>query len=163
MADLAREPLRAALHGGLDLVKVSDEELRADAWADGESIEELAEGARRISAEGADIVLVSRAADPALLLHGDHLTEVEGPRLHAVEPHGAGDAMFGALGVCVGSGMTLAEAVRYSVAAGAANVMRHGLGSGRVEDIERLLPQIRLRESDAGVGSSTDARFSARP
>jgi 1-phosphofructokinase len=153
MADLSREPLRAALRGGLDVVKVSSEELLSDGWAGSDSIAELAAAARRIRAEGADVVLVSRAADPALLLRGEDLVEVEGPRLHAVEPHGAGDAMFGALGVRVGSGLPLAEAVRYAVAAGAVNVMRHGLGSGRVEEIERLLPQVELKEvGDALAG-----------
>jgi 1-phosphofructokinase len=161
IADLAREPLRAALRGGLDVVKVSGEELRSDGRAKGEATEELAEAMRQISAEGAAVVLVSRAAEPALLLHGGHLVEVEGPRLHAVEPHGAGDAMFGALGACLGSGLTLEEAVRYSVAAGAVNVMRHGLGSGRGEEIERLLPQAELH-SEADLWSSTDDRLCRR-
>lgn len=162
IADLAREPLRAALRAGIDVVKVSSEELCADGWTAGESTYELAEAMRRLRAEGADVVLVSRAADPALLLCGDgDLLEAQGPRLHAVEPHGAGDAMFGALGVCLGSGLTLEEAVRHSVAAGAVNVMRHGLGSGRDEEIDRLLPQVELHPA-AGVRSSTDTRSAPR-
>ena len=64
--------------------------------------------------------------------------------------------MFGALGVCLGSGLGLEEAVRYSVAAGAVNVLRHGLGSGRGEEIERLLRQVRLHIGEAGVRLSTD-------
>lgn len=40
MADLAREPLRAALRGTLDVVKISDEELCKDGWANGGSTEE---------------------------------------------------------------------------------------------------------------------------
>ncbi|MBS1677167.1 MAG: phosphofructokinase [Actinobacteria bacterium] len=163
MADLSGEPLRAALRGGLDVVKVSSEQLCGDGRATGDSTEEIAVAMRRVGAEGADIVLVSRAAEPALLLRGDRLIEVRGPRLHAVEPHGAGDAMFGALGVCVGSGLRLEEAVRYSVAAGAANVMRHGLGSGRGEEIERLLPQVELHPTAVDLRTSTDAHLADRP
>jgi 1-phosphofructokinase len=162
MADLAREPLRAALRGGLDVVKVSSEELCADGRAKGEATEELAEAMRQIRDEGADVVLVSRAADPALLMRGAGLVEAAGPRLHAVEPHGAGDAMFGALGVCLGSGLALEEPVRYAVAAGAVNVMRHGLGSGRGEEIERLLPQVELHPAAPDMRSSTDAHLSPR-
>jgi 1-phosphofructokinase len=159
LADLAREPLRAALRGGLDVAKVSSEEICADGRAAGPTTVELAAAMRLIRDEGADLVVVSRAADPALLLRGDKLIEVAGPRLHAVESHGAGDAMFGALGVCLGSGFEIDQAVRYSVAAGAVNVMRHGLGSGHVADIQRLLAQVDLHPSDVDVRSTTDARL----
>ena len=162
LADLAREPLREALRGGLDIAKLSSEQCCAEGRATGETTDELAVAMRRIRDEGADIVLVSRAADPALLLRGDKLIEVQGPRLHAVEPHGAGDAMFGALGVCLASHMTLDEAVRYAVAAGSVNVMRHGLGSGRAEEIRRLLPQVELHPSEAEMRSSTDGGPSLR-
>jgi 1-phosphofructokinase len=162
MADLARDPLAAALRGGLDVAKISSEELCAYGRAKDDSVGELAAAMRQIRDEGADIVLVSRAAEPALLLTRDRLAAVEGPRLHAVEPHGAGDAMFGALGVCIGAGMVIEEAVRHSVAAGAANVLRHGLGSGRAEEIERLLPQVHLHPLEAEVRSSTDAGATTR-
>jgi 1-phosphofructokinase len=162
LADLSREPLRAALGGGLDVAKISSEQLRADGRAPGETTEELATAMRRIRDEGADVVLVSRAADPALLLRGGAMIEIAGPRLHAVEPHGASDAMFGALGVCLASGMPLDEAVCFAVAAGAVNVMRHGLGSGHVEEIRRLLPQVELHPSEDGMRCSTDAESSLR-
>jgi 1-phosphofructokinase len=163
LADLAREPLRAALRGGLDVAKVSSEELCAEGRAPGDTTTELAGAMGRIRDEGADVVLVSRAADPALLLRGGSLIEVAGPRLHAVEPHGAGDAMFGALGACLAAGMPLDDAVRFAVAAGAVNVMRHGLGSGRAEEIRRLLPQVQLHRSEAAaMRSSTDAGPSLR-
>ncbi len=162
IADLAREPLRAALRGGLDVVKVSAEELCTHGWTSDESVDELADAARQIKREGADVVLVSRAEEAALLLRDGGLLAAEGPRLQAVEPHGAGDAMFGALGVCLGSGLRLEDAVRYAVAAGGVNVMRHGLGSGRAEEIERLLPQVQMHPIEAGVRSSTDAGLPGR-
>jgi 1-phosphofructokinase len=157
LADLARDPLRAALRGSLDVAKLSSEEICAEGRAPGETTAELAEAMRRIKGEGADVVLVSRAADPALLLRGGTLIEVAGPRLHAVEPHGAGDAMFGALGVCLASRMPLDDAVSFAVAAGAVNVMRHGLGSGHAEEIRRLLPQVELHQCERDLRSSTDA------
>lgn len=162
LADLAREPLREALRGTVGVAKLSSEEVLADGRAAGDTTEELAAAMRRIQAEGADVVLVSRAADPALLLRGSTLIEVVGPRLHAVEPHGAGDAMFGALGACLASGMPLDDAVRFAVAAGAVNVMRHGLGSGHAEEIRRLLPQVELHRCDVDLRSSTDTGTSLR-
>lgn len=162
LADLAREPLRAALRGGLNVAKLSSEQCCADGRAPGETTEELAGAMRQIHEEGAAVVLVSRAAEPALLLRDGALIEVAGPRLHAVEPHGAGDAMFGALGACLASGMPLDEAACFAVAAGAVNVMRHGLGSGHAEEIRRLLPQVALHPSGAEIRSSTDGAPSLR-
>lgn len=162
LADLTGEPLREALRGGLNIAKLSSEQIHADGRAPGETTEELVAAMRQIKQEGADCVLVSRAADPALLLRGGTLIEVAGPRLHAVEPHGAGDAMFGALGVCLASGLPLDDAVRFAVAAGAVNVMRHGLGSGHAEEVRRLLPQVELHQCEVDLRSSTDAGPSLR-
>ena len=151
LADLTREPLRATLRGGVDLLKISAEEVCADGRAAAEDTASLEPAMRALCEEGAENVLVSRAADPALLLSGERLLEVVGPRLQAVEPHGAGDAMFGALAVCLGGGMPLEEAARFAVAAGAVNVTRHGLGSGEPGDIERLVSQVAIRDACPGA------------
>lgn len=146
LADLARGPLSAALGGGLDLLKMSAEEVCRDRRAAGETIGELEPAMRQLQEEGADNVLISRAAEPSLLLSGDRLLEVIGPRLRAIDPRGAGDAMFGTMGVCIGTGLPLEEAVRFAAAAGAVNVTRHGLGSGHLQEIERLVGEVELRE-----------------
>lgn len=150
LADLAREPLTAALRGGVDLLKISSEEVCHDGRATAEDIVSLEPAMRGLQQEGASNVLVSRAAEPALLLAGDRLLEIAGPQLHAVDHRGAGDAMFGALGVCLGRGMAIEEAARFAVAAGAVNATRHGLGSGNAQDIERLVPEIKIREAQPG-------------
>ena len=46
--------------------------------------------------------------------------------------------MFAALGVELGSGRTLVDALQVAVAAGALNATRRGLGTGTREEIERL-------------------------
>ncbi|MGD9736010.1 MAG: 1-phosphofructokinase family hexose kinase [Solirubrobacterales bacterium] len=162
LADLAREPLAAALQGGIDLLKISSEELCAEDRAVAEDLASLAPAMRALQREGADNVLVSRAAEPALLLSGERLLEVAGPRLRAVEPHGTGDAMFGALGVCIGRGMPVEAAVRFAVAAGAVNVIRHGLGSGSPREIERLIPEVEIRDVSA-IGAAQRARPPLQP
>lgn len=124
LGDLTGEPLRAALRGGLSLLKMSDEELSADDRSRRIDRPDLAAAMVQLQAEGADSVLVSRAAKPALVLADDRLLEVEAPRLRAIDHRGAGDAMFGALGVCIGAGIALPDAVRFGAAAGTVNVTR---------------------------------------
>ncbi|MBK5221095.1 MAG: phosphofructokinase [Thermoleophilia bacterium] len=147
LADLTGEPLRAALRGGLDLLKLSLEELHAEGLASGAGLADLDAPIRQLGREGAECVLVSRGPDPALALVGGRLLEVSGPRFAAIDPRGAGDSMFAALGVGVAAGLELEEAMRLGVAAGALNVTRHGLGSGHVKEIDRLLGQVRIRDA----------------
>jgi 1-phosphofructokinase len=148
LADLSREPLREALRGGLDVLKLSEEELRAEGLASGRGRAEVEPGMRRLQESGAANVLLSRGPEPALALAGEHLLEVSGPRFTEVDAQGAGDSMFAALGVGVAAGLALEEALRLAAAAGALNVTRHGLGSGHVEEIERLRAQVRVRALD---------------
>jgi 1-phosphofructokinase len=68
IADLTRAPLCAALEGGLELLKISHEELVGEGYAASDSLPDLVDGARRLHAAGARHVLVSRAASPAILI-----------------------------------------------------------------------------------------------
>lgn len=153
LADLTHEPLRAALAGKLDLVKMSDEELRAESRVSGDAPGDFEQAMRQLQSEGAETVLISRAAEPVLLLDRDQLLEIAVPRMRAVDHRGAGDSMFGALGVCVGAGIPLEDAARFAAAAGAVNVTRHGLGSGHPQEIERLADEVKLRRVSAPTRS----------
>jgi 1-phosphofructokinase len=57
---------------------------------------------------------------------------------------GCGDTMRGALAAALAGGTALPEALRLGAAAGAANFLRHGLGSGRREVAEDLLERVEL-------------------
>ncbi|MEX2105977.1 MAG: PfkB family carbohydrate kinase [Solirubrobacterales bacterium] len=144
LADLSGSPLRAALEGGLDVLKLSAEELRAEGLALTADLADVGPAIRRLNRDGAESVLVSRGPEPALALVGERLLEVAGPRFTEVDASGAGDSMFAALGVGLAAGMELEEALRLAVAAGALNVTRHGLGSGHLKEIDRLLGQVRV-------------------
>lgn len=142
-ADLSRAPLRSALAGGIDLLKLSEEELRVEQGEEGPP-RELGPALARLQREGAAAVVLSRAAEPALALLGGELFEVVGPRFAEVDAHGAGDSMFAALAVALAGGVKPTDALRLGAAAGALNVTRHGLGSGRRSEIERLARQVRV-------------------
>jgi 1-phosphofructokinase len=169
LVDLSGEPLRAALRGGIDVLKLSVEELQAEGFASGGGRAEVGEAIRQLSREGAESVLVSCGPDPALALVGERLLEIVGPRFTEVDARGAGDSMFAALGVGLAAGLEREESLRLAVAASALNVTRHGLGSGHLKEIERLLGQVRAcevapggqEEATASIDSSTVASNSA--
>jgi len=53
--------------------------------------------------------------------------------------------MMGALAACIATGFEWEEMLRVSAAAGAANFLRHGLGSSSREVVEDLARRVELR------------------
>jgi 1-phosphofructokinase len=62
--------------------------------------------------------------------------------------HGTGDSMFAAAGVGLARGMSMIDALRLGMEAGALNATRRGLGTGTREEIERLAAHVSVRTSD---------------
>jgi 1-phosphofructokinase len=144
VADLSGDHLSAVLEGGVAFVKVSHEELIRDGRAGDDSVEALADAARAMRAAGARSVLVSRSDLPALALLDDELIEVHTPPVQVVDHRGAGDSMTAGVATVLARGGDLREAVRTGAAAGAVNVTRHGLGTGRAEAVTQLRERVEL-------------------
>lgn len=154
IADLTGPPLRAALDGGVELVRLSEEELVREGYAAGQKLPELAAAARELHEAGAGNVLVSRASAPAVLI-GDggrpEPVELAGPVFEALDHSGTGDSMFAATGVGLARGMEMIEALRLGMAAGALNATRRGLGTGTREEIERLAAHVAVRPAQETI------------
>jgi 1-phosphofructokinase len=153
IADLAGSSLKAALAGGLDLLKISEEEVLSGGLAHSAGVTDLMEALHWLHESGAQTVLISRAEEPALVLDGasGRYLELVGPRVEALEPRGTGDSMFAALGASLASGQELDAALRLAMAAGCLNATRHGLGTGTRQQIQRLSSHIEIRELTAPV------------
>ncbi len=153
IADLAGPALKAALAGGIDLLKISEQEVLSGGLAHSASVTDLMEALQGLHESGAQTVLISRAEDPALALDGpgDRYLELVGPRVEALEPRGTGDSMFAALGASLASGEELDAALRLAMAAGCLNATRHGLGTGTRQQIQRLSNHIEITELTAPV------------
>ena len=151
IADLTGLPLRAALDAGVELLKLSDEELVSEGYAASDEPAEIVVGAHRLHAAGAYRVLISRGSSPAVLIDGaTGLEEVElvPPVFVDLDHRGTGDSMFAATGVGLARGMSMIDALRLGMAAGALNATRRGLGSGTRDEIERLAAHVRVRPRD---------------
>ncbi|MCB1000306.1 MAG: hypothetical protein KDB40_13505 [Acidimicrobiales bacterium] len=144
IADLAGEELRASLDGGVDLLKISDEEMVADGWSSGRSRAELADGVHALREAGARDVVVSRAGDGALAAIGDDWCTFRAPEMTVVEHRGAGDSMTAALAHGRAAGMPIGRLLRLAAAASALNVTRRGLASGHLGAILELAELVEL-------------------
>lgn len=148
IADLTGAPLRATLEAGVELLRLSDEELVRDGFACDDSLGELSRAALGLHASGARHVLVSRASAPALLVgDGGEAREFEltAPAFEPLDHKGTGDSMFAATGVGLARGMAMVDALRLGMAAGALNATRRGLGTGTRQEIERLAAHVGVR------------------
>lgn len=144
VADLSGEHLTAVLDSGLCFLKVSDEELVSDGRAADDSDNSLVAALDGLHEAGAEAVLISRADKPALALLDGEKLEVHLPRLQAADPKGAGDSMTAGVAAVLAAGGDIRTAVRTGAAAGALNVTRHGLGTGRRDAIAGLVDRVRL-------------------
>ena len=148
LADLTGAPLQAILRGGVDLLKLSSEELVDEGYAAGGELAQAIAGARRLQHAGATRVLISRSSEPAILVENGAepaVCELAVPVFEPLDHRGAGDSMFAATGVGLARGMSVREAVRLGMAAGALNVTRRGLGTGTRGEIERLAEHVTIK------------------
>jgi 1-phosphofructokinase len=168
VADLSGEQLHAALAGGVDIVKVSDEDLALE-----HDIEERSEAASiaalgRLRDDGASSVVISRGSDPTLALFDGVTYRATVPSLHVVEHRGSGDSMTAALAAGEASGFDLLDSLRLAMSAGAVNVTRHGLGGAHGEVVRSLATRVAVERIDGehvrrAAEPVADGALSSRP
>lgn len=145
VADVAHGVLASLLEGGVDMLKMSHEDLIEGGFAADAELDSLLATVENLREAGARNVLVSRAADPALACIDGRIVEVIVPRLEPLEYRGSGDSMTAALAAAMARDLDLEQALRLAAAAGALNVTRHGLGTGQARDIEALSKRVEIR------------------
>jgi 1-phosphofructokinase len=150
LVDLSTPRLDSALRGKPDLVKLNDWELAEFVRGPVSEPAQLRAAARRLCDEGAKAVIVTRGEQSALVLAGERAWKLTPPRLTRGFREGCGDAMMGALAATWAQGESFERAVTVGAAAGAANYLRHGLGSASREVVERLVDSVVLEPLTAG-------------
>ena len=144
LVDLSSPRLESALEGRPDLVKLNDWELAEYVRGPVGTPAELRGAAERLREAGAEMVVVTRGGDPAFVLRGDGAWELVPPRFERGSREGCGDSMMGAI-AAAWSDMSWQDALVLGAAAGAANFLRHGLGTGSRELVEQIRERVQLR------------------
>ena len=162
IVDLAGERLIAAVEGGVDVLKVSHEELEQDGLISQPSVSQIVGAMRELRDRGAECVIVTRADDPLLLLDAQGLIEVTSPRMEVVDTRGAGDSLTAGVAAGMAQGATARQAVTLGAAAGALNVTRHGLGTGDADAIEALRRSVVVRDLAPLVDGGTSEERAER-
>ncbi|GLI28219.1 1-phosphofructokinase [Agromyces rhizosphaerae] len=146
VADLAGGRLDAAIAGGVDVAKVSEQELLRDDRIPGTDRDTIIGAMRDLHAAGAERVIVTCAERAALILRDGVVAEVEVPRMEVVDAAGSGDSFVAATVAALARGEEFDEAVALGAAAGAMNVTRHGLGTADAEAVRAMRARVRIAE-----------------
>jgi len=101
--------------------------------------------AERIQAMGADLAVVSLGARGAIAVHGGRTIEATPPRIDAVSPIGAGDALNAALVWSLSRGEDFSTALRWGVAAGSASAKLPGIRFATLEQAREIYDQVQVR------------------
>lgn len=144
LVDLSSPRLDSALDGHPDLAKLNDWELAEFVEGPVDTPNRLREGAERLLEAGAEAALVTRGAQPALALRGGEALIVRPPSLDRGSREGCGDTMMGAIAAGWARGLGWHEMLTLGAAAGAANFLRHGLGTGSAEVVGELAERVRV-------------------
>jgi 1-phosphofructokinase len=149
VADVSGDAALAVIEAGPTVLKISHEEVLAMGLAKDDRLESLHATASELVAGGVGTAVISRAEKPALVVTSDGARLFTAPSVSTVMHRGAGDSMTAGIAVGLGRHMGIDDAIRLGAAAGALNVARHGLGSGRRDQIERFAAQIEVTALDA--------------
>jgi 1-phosphofructokinase family hexose kinase len=103
------------------------------------------EAAAQIRAMGADSVVLSLGSRGAIGAFADGLIEALPPRVDAVCPIGAGDALTAAYAWSCTRKNNSAEALRWGVAAGTASARLPGMNFATLLQVEEIYKQVELR------------------
>jgi 1-phosphofructokinase len=148
VVDLSPPRLDSALEGKPDVVKINDWEVAKYIAGPVDTEAKLRAAAERLLEAGAGAAIVTRAEEPAMVVRGDDAWLLVPPRFDRGSREGCGDSMMGALSASLAVGLEWEEALRIGAAAGAANFLRHGLGTGARSVVEDLAKRVELRPLD---------------
>ncbi len=148
VVDLSPPMLDSALEGKPDLVKINDWELAKFVVGPVDTEAKMRAAAQRLLERGAGAAIITRAEEPALVLRREEAWELVPPRFERGSREGCGDSMMGGLAASLAMGRDWEEALQVGAAAGAANFLRHGLGTGDRSVVEDLARRVELRPLD---------------
>jgi 1-phosphofructokinase len=144
LVDLSSPRLESALVGRPDLVKLNDWELAEFVCGPVDTPERLRAGAQILRDRGAQLVVVTRGEKPALVLRDHEAWTLTAPRFDRGFREGCGDSMMGGIAARLAAGADWREALVTGAAAGAANFLRHGVGSASGSAVADLAGRVTL-------------------
>ncbi len=97
-----------------------------------------------LHARGVELVVMSLGKNGALVSRGGERFHAIPPEIHEVNPVGSGDALVAGFAIGLMENMPLTETAKLAMAAGAANAMSWEIGHFTQEEVQALVPKVRI-------------------
>jgi 6-phosphofructokinase 2 len=104
----------------------------------------IVEAAKTLVNRGIDVVAISRGKDGLIVATKEKVLKVTSPQVEVRSTVGAGDSAIAGLVLKLSQGHGIEEASHWAAAAGTAATLTPGTELCRREDVERLLPQVKV-------------------
>ncbi len=128
------------------MVKPNIDEIRMLTGKTCDTMEELVQAAKEIYNKGVEVVAISLGADGSIVVCEEGIYQAIVPKIDAVNTVGCGDSMIAGFAIGFEKGMTMEETLRLASAISAAAALRKETGFFVKEDMERLLPQVTIKQ-----------------
>ena len=142
--DTSGKLLEMGIQAAPTLIKPNIDEIRMLTGKNCDDINDIIEAAKEIHRNGVEIVAVSLGADGSLAVSGEGIFRAEVPKIDAVNTVGCGDSMITGFAIGLKEGLSLPETLKKASAISAAAAMREETGFFCMEDMEKILPQIKI-------------------
>jgi len=142
--DTSGDLLKEGIEACPTMVKPNIDEIRMLTGSRCDDRKELIDAAGKLHASGIEVVVISLGAEGSVLVSEEGTYRAVVPKIDAVNTVGCGDAMIAGFAIGFERKMSLPETLRLASAVSAAAAMRPETGFFVREDMEKLLPQIKI-------------------
>jgi tagatose 6-phosphate kinase len=113
------------------------------------SLADIMEAAGKLHKTGIEIVAVSLGGDGCVVACKEGIYRATVPKIDAVNTVGCGDAMIAGFALGLAENASPEELLRKASAISAASAMHEKTGVFRMEDMEHILPQVKIVKEKA--------------
>lgn len=127
------------------MIKPNLDEIRMLTGKRCQQLEDIVDAAEKIHEQGVEIVVISLGSKGSLMVCADGVFEAQVPKIETVNTVGCGDSMIAGFASGLREGLAFDEMLRKASAISAAAALREETGFFVKEDMERILPMVRIR------------------
>ena len=128
------------------MVKPNIDEIRMLTGSHCDTREELVEAAQKIHSAGIEVVVISLGGEGAVLVCDNGVYRAVVPKIDAVNTVGCGDSMIAGFALGFENNLPIEETLKLASAISAAAALREETGFFVKEDMERILPDIKIEK-----------------
>ncbi|HHS50080.1 MAG TPA: 1-phosphofructokinase [candidate division Zixibacteria bacterium] len=128
------------------MIKPNRHELSRLLGSDFGDVRDMFAPARALLGGEFKVIVLSAGEDGAFVITEDGGFHCRPPKIEIVNTVGSGDSMVAGIAFALERGDSLEDAVRLGVACGTATAMSEGTAQGTKDDIEQLIPHVKIQE-----------------